>query len=57
MRLDSRLFQQLSIIRHTESEISWWSGRDGLDPFSIEFFAANSIIPKNGGRPVSTCLE
>lgn len=57
MRFDGMLCQHRSIIYHTPSEISWWSGRGGLFPLSIEYVAAIPPISKNGGRPVRTCLE
>jgi len=34
---------------HTRFEIWWWSDRDGLVPFNIEYVAANSVISENGG--------
>ena len=55
MRLEGSLCQHPSITDHTRSETSWRCGRGGLAPFSIEYVAAVSCIPKNGGRPVRTC--
>ena len=57
MRFEGILCQHRWTIYHTRSEISKWSFRDGLSPFSIACAAAISVIPKNGGRPVSTYLE
>ena len=45
------------MIRHIRSETSWWSGRDGLEPFSAKYVAVISDNPRNGGRPVRTCIE
>ena len=49
--------QHRSTTRQIRSEIPWWFGRGGLAPFAIEYVAAISVISKNGGRPVRTCLE
>ena len=57
MRFDGTLCQQRSIIYHTRSEIVWLLGRGGLVPINIEYVAATSVIPENGGCPVRTCLE
>ena len=57
MRFEGTMCQHRSTIHHTRSEISWWFGRAGLAPLSIEYVAAAPVIPENGGRPVRTYLE
>jgi hypothetical protein len=57
MRFEGTVCQHRSTIRQIRSEIPWWFGRDGLAPFSIEYVVAISVISKNGGRLVRTCLE
>ena len=57
IRLEGMAYQHRSTILQIRSEISRWSGRDGLAPFTIEYVAAISVISKNGGRPVRTYLE
>ena len=57
MRCEGMLCQHRSIMYHTRSEISWWFGRGGLAPFSIEYVATISVISENGGRPVMICLD
>ena len=49
--------QHRSIIYQIRSEILWWSGRDGLAPFSIASVASAQNMLENGGCPVRTCLE
>jgi hypothetical protein len=56
-RLEGTVCQHCSTISQIRSAISRWSDRDGLAPFTIEYVAAISVISKNGGRPVRTCLE
>ena len=55
-RLEGTPSQHRSIRYHTRSEISWWFGRCGLTPLSIEYVAAISVISENTGRPVRTCV-
>jgi hypothetical protein len=57
MRFEGLVCQHRPTIYQILSEISWWFGRDGLAPFSIEHVAAISDISENRGRPVRTCLE
>ena len=56
-RLEGTACQHRSTIYQIRPEILWLFGRDGLAPFAIEYVAAISVISKNGGRPVKTCLE